>query len=236
MTGQVKEIQGMDVLEAMQDEIGANPLDTVILTRSNKLALKYNQAVRNRVLWMDTELDAGDRLMVVKNNYFWLSGLKGNQFIANGDMAELRKIVTKKNVYGKDFAVAELEFTDYPHLGMVEAHILLDSLYSDAPSITRQEQNAFFEEVRQDYTHLKSRKAQYRKVLTNEFFQSLQVKFGYAITAHKSQGGQWDVVFVDCSFLNYTEMDEDVYRWLYTAFTRAKEKLYVIGWPTNREF
>jgi exodeoxyribonuclease V len=205
--------------------------NVLIVTRSNKRANLYNQNVRNRIKYVEEELCAGDRLMVVKNNYFWLNDTqqKDTPFIANGDIAEVTRIHQTQSLYGFHFSNCNLRFSDYEHLPDVEALIIRDSLYSDSPGLTPAQQQELFANVMEDVAHepIKGRRIAYLK--QSPHFNALQVKFSYAVTCHKSQGGQWPVVFIDQGYVTQEMMDVNFIRWLYTAITRATEKVYLIN-------
>ncbi len=205
--------------------------NVLIVTRSNKRANLFNQNVRNRIKYMEEELCTGDRLMVVKNNYFWLNedGQKKSHFIANGDMAEVTRIGKSETIYGFNFSNCCLRFSDYEHLPDLEATIIRDSLFTDSPSLSVQQQQQLFNAVMEDVADepIKARRIAYLK--QNPYFNALQVKFSYAVTCHKSQGGQWPVVFIDQGYLTQEMMDVNFIRWLYTAITRSTEKVYLLN-------
>lgn len=205
--------------------------NVLIVTRSNKRANLFNQSVRNRIKYFEEELCTGDRLMVVKNNYFWLNDeqQKDTPFIANGDMAEVTRIANSHSLYGFQFSNCFLRFQDYEHLPEVEAFIIRDSLYSDSPGLSPAQQQQLFNGVMEDVADepIKGRRMAYLK--QSQHFNALQVKFSYAVTCHKSQGGQWPVVFIDQGYLTQEMMDVNFIRWLYTAITRATEKVYLIN-------
>ncbi len=205
--------------------------DTCIILRSNKRANQYNQQIRTKILSKESQLSTGDFLMVVKNNYFWLKDSDEVGFIANGDIVEVLEIFNFKELYGFNFAKVKLRMVDYPNQRPFETILLLDTITSESPSLTYDESNKLYNEVLKDYEG----EAQYRKFLkvkNNEYFNALQVKFSYAITCHKSQGGQWNTVFIEQPYLP-NGIDKDYIRWLYTAITRAKEKLYLIGFKDD---
>ncbi len=225
----VRLIDGYDIQDAIEYAYSGERFDeTAIIVRSNKRANLYNQQIRNKVLLRESELDAGDYLMVVKNNYFWLEKNAPAGFIANGDIIEVLEIFGIKEIYGFKFAEVKVRMLDYPQQKPFETVLLLDTLNSESPSLTYQEQNKLYQAIHEDYAHLPTKWARYKKIKSNKYFNALQVKFSYALTAHKSQGGQWDYVFVEQPYHFDPENIEDL-RWLYTAFTRAKKKLYLIG-------
>jgi hypothetical protein len=217
-----------DIQDAIQSAYSNYSIeDTCFIVRSNKRANQYNQQIRTRILDKDSELSVGDYLMVVKNNYFWLKETDEAGFIANGDIVEVVEIFKFVELYGFKFAKVKIRMVDYPNQKPFETIVLLDTITSESPSLTYEESNALYQEVMKDYEG----EPQYRKFLkvkNNEYFNALQVKFSYAITCHKSQGGQWNTVFIEQPYLP-DGITVDYVRWLYTAVTRAKDKLYLIG-------
>ena len=219
---------GYDIQDAIYDSFDKNgPEETAFIVRSNKRANQYNHQIRTTILSRESELSAGDLLMVVKNNYFWLKDSKDTDFIANGDIIEVLEIFKIRELYGFRFASVKIRMIDYPNQIPFEVELLLDTITSESPSLTYDESNTLYNEVMKDYEG----ESQYKKFLNvknNPQFNALQVKFSYAMTCHKSQGGQWHTVFVEQPYLP-NDIDKDYIRWLYTAITRAKEKLYLIG-------
>ncbi|WP_309608125.1 ATP-binding domain-containing protein [Flavobacterium sp.] len=201
--------------------------DTAFIVRSNKRANQYNQQIRSKILDKESELSTGDFLMVVKNNYFWLKDADEAGFIANGDIIEVLDIRNIKELYGFKFANVKIRMVDYPNQKPFETVLLLDTILSESPSLSYEESNKLYQEVMKDYEG-ETKFKQFQKVKENEYFNALQVKFSYAITCHKSQGGQWNTVFIEQPYLP-DGIDKDYIRWLYTAMTRAKDKLYLIG-------
>ncbi|MDI9257042.1 ATP-dependent DNA helicase [Flavobacterium sedimenticola] len=228
----VRLTDGYDIQDAIQTAYSHYSIeDTCFIVRSNKRANQYNQQIRTKILDKDSELSVGDYLMVVKNNYFWLKETDEAGFIANGDIVEVMQIFGFKELYGFHFAKVKLRMVDYPNQRPIETIVLLDTLTSESPSLTYEESNKLYQEVMKDYEG----EAQYRKFLkvkNNEYFNALQVKFSYAVTCHKSQGGQWNTVFIEQPYLP-NGIDVDYVRWLYTAVTRAKDKLYLIGFKNE---
>lgn len=204
--------------------------NTLVVCRSNKRANKYNEGIRRTILWRESELEVGDFLMIVKNNYFWLSENDKEiaDFIANGDIVEVIRIRKQKKLYGYRFLDVSLRFIDYPDLE-IEANVMLDTLNIDSASLGGNENNSFFFEVMKDYEHLKTKKKKINAVKENPYFNALQIKFSYAITCHKAQGGQWDAVFIDQGWIKDDKIDVEYLRWLYTAFTRPTKKLYLVN-------
>ena len=227
----VEAVDGGDILEAIQgayDRYGME--ETIVITRSNKRANRFNEAIRRHVLFAEEEIGSGDMLMVVKNNYHYTGREEecSVDFIANGDTALLRRIRKFEDFYGFRFAQARLSFPDYDDLEL-ECKILLDTLGSDSPSLTREQGSRLFFAVAEDYADVPSKAKRYKQVRENPYFNAMQVKFAYAVTCHKAQGGQWRCVFVDKMLFGDEQISRDLLRWLYTAITRATEKLYFIN-------
>ncbi len=220
---------GYEIQDAIEEAYSGNVFEeTAIIVRSNKRANLYNRQIRSKILLKDNELDAGDYLMVVKNNYYWLDKQSTAGFIANGDIVEVLEIYKFIELYGFRFAEVRLRMVDYPDEKPFDTVILLDTLYLDAPALPYQQSNLLYQAVNEDYMHINSKWKRYQKVKENKYFNALQVKFSYALTAHKSQGGQWNNIFVEQPY-QLDLKDKEQMRWLYTAFTRAKKKLYLIG-------
>ncbi|ANO49233.1 ATP-dependent endonuclease [Flavobacterium columnare] len=220
---------GYDIQDAINQAYSNYSIeDTTFIVRSNKRANQYNQQIRSKILGKESELSVGDFLMVVKNNYFWLKDSDEAGFIANGDIIEVLEIRSIKELYGFKFAVVKIRMVDYPNQRPLDTILLLDTITSESPSLTYEESNKLYQEVTKDYENERAQYKKYQKVKNNEYFNALQVKFSYAITCHKSQGGQWNTVFIEQPYLA-SDIDKDFVRWLYTAMTRAKDKLYLIG-------
>ena len=204
---------------------------TLIVCRSNKNANLYNRQIRGRILLREEELTGGDQVMVVRNNYFWLQDQEEGStgFIANGDIARIKKVRRFEEMYGLRFADVQLEFIDYAEDPVIDCKILLDTLYSEAPALPPTEQKRFFLEVMKDYDHIASRKAKFDELKLNPYYNALQIKFAYAVTCHKAQGGQWDAVFVDQGYLTEEMINMDFLRWFYTACTRASRELFLVN-------
>ncbi len=229
----VRLVDGYDIQDAIQSAYGKYSIeDTAFIVRSNKRANAYNQQIRMKILDKESELSAGDYLMVVKNNYFWLKETDEAGFMANGDIIEVLQIFNFKELYGFKFANVKIRMVDYPNQQPFETVLLLDTLTSESPSLSYDDANRLYEEVMKDYELETSKFKKFQKVKENEYFNALQVKFSYAITCHKSQGGQWNTVFIEQPYLP-DGIDRDYIRWLYTAVTRAKEKLYLIGFKDD---
>jgi ATP-dependent exoDNAse (exonuclease V) alpha subunit len=224
---------GYDIQDAINSAYSNYSIeDTAFIVRSNKRANQYNEQIRMKILDKESDLSTGDYLMVVKNNYFWLKEKDEAGFIANGDIIEVLEIFSFQDLYGFKFAKVKIRMVDYPNQIPFETVLLLDTIKSESPSLTYEQSNKLYEEVMKDYEHLNTKYAKFQKVKENEFFNALQVKFSYAITCHKSQGGQWNTVFIEQPYLP-DGIDRDYIRWLYTAITRAKDKLYLIGFKDD---
>lgn len=224
-------IEGGDFTEKLQDCYDIYGRDeTIVITRSNKRANRYNEGIRRYSLCAEEQIESGDMLMVVKNNYFYTERLKdcNMSFIANGDVARLTRIRRFEDLYGFHFAHAVMTFGDYNDTE-IECKILLDTLSSESPSLSYDDSKRLFYEVEKDYLDTKSRIKRFKEIRENEHFNALQVKFSYAVTCHKAQGGQWRAVFVDRCIFGDEEMSRDMLRWLYTAVTRATDKLYLVN-------
>lgn len=227
-------LPGEELEETLNQEFGQNGEENiVVITRSNKRANIYNREIRNRILFREGKIQSGDLLMVVKNNYFWLSDENQAGFIANGDIIEILQLKNYKSLYGFDFAEVSIRMVDYPNEPPLEVTLLLNTLESESPSLSYEENNKLFHEILNDYTNIKSRPARTNAVKNNSFFNALQVKFANAMTCHKTQGGQWDVVFVDQGYLTSEMLTTEYGRWLYTALTRATKKLYLINFKSD---
>ena len=226
----VVRLSGEDLMETLYREYGNDRLDEVVVVcRSNKRANLFNQGIRNRVLFREEEVNAGDYLMVVKNNYYWLDEESQIGFIANGDIVEVQSVRNVQELYGFHFADATLRFVDYPEEQTHDCKILLDTLVSESPSLTADEASALYERVMEDYADLPRKADRLRELRQNPYYNALQVKFAYALTCHKTQGGQWRTVIVDQGFLPPDRpIDREYLRWLYTAFTRATEQVYLL--------
>ncbi|KGO90052.1 ATP-dependent DNA helicase [Flavobacterium suncheonense] len=225
----VRLTDGYDIQDAIHAAYSNYSIeDTAFIVRSNKRANQYNQQIRLKILDKESELSPGDFMMVVKNNYFWLKDSDEAGFIANGDIIEILEIFRIVELYGFKFAKVKIRMVDYPNQIPLETILILDTVMSEAPSLTYEQNNQLYQEVMKDYEDETSQYRRLQKVKNNEYFNALQVKFSYAITCHKSQGGQWNTVFIEQPYLP-EGIDRDYIRWLYTAMTRAKDKLYLIG-------
>ena len=231
-------VSGDELIEAIEGSYSSVGVeDTIVLCRSNKRANVYNEGIRRRILYREEELNRGDMLMVVKNNYYWRellgkedkSLLDKIDFIANGDMAEIVRVGGVEEMYGFRYAEVTLSLVDYEDCE-IDVMIMLDTLMSESPSLTREESERLFAAVWEDYPEIRSRRKRMEEIRKNPYYNALQVKYGYAVTCHKAQGGQWKHVFLDQGYVTADMMNADYYRWLYTAFTRATEKLYLVNW------
>ena len=231
-------VSGDELIEAIEGSYSSVGVeDTIVLCRSNKRANVYNEGIRRRILYREEELNRGDMLMVVKNNYYWREVLAKEdkslldkiEFIANGDAAEILRVGAAEEMYGFRFAEVTLSFVDYEDCEL-DVMIMLDTLHSESPSLTREENERLFAAVWEDYPEIRSKRKRMEEIRKNPYYNALQVKYGYAVTCHKAQGGQWRHVFLDQGYVTNEMMTADYYRWLYTAFTRASEKLYLVNW------
>ena len=252
----VKALPGEELIEALEQSYRKYGTDgTIVVTRSNKRANIYNNGIRARILDHEEELSSGDLIMVAKNNYYWndreqQQGARGKEqencnplapcplplapfsFIANGDIAVVRRLRNERSFYGFRFADAILEFPDYDTREM-EVTVLLDTLQSEAPALTRQQQEALFNGVWEDYPELTNRRDRMKRLRQDPYYNALQIKYAYAVTCHKAQGGQWEHVYIDQGYITEEMLTPDYFRWLYTAITRATEQVYLVNWPDS---
>ena len=240
----IKPMPGAELIEALADSYHHVGLDdTIVVTRSNKRANIFNQGIRNMVLDREEELSQGDILMIVKNNYYWMeeerksnNKLQSNEipaFLANGDRAKVLKVRRRIDLYGFRFATLLLQFPDYGNYEL-EATVLLDTLTSEAPALTHEQQEQLFHQIEEDYQDIPLKADRMKTIRQDQFFNALQVKFAYAVTCHKAQGGQWAHVYVDQGYMTDDMLNPDYIHWLYTAFTRATEMLYLVNWPETQ--
>jgi exodeoxyribonuclease-5 len=230
----VRRIGGADLIEEIStcyDRFGM--FETIVVTRSNKRANKFNEGIRSTILYKESDISVGDLLMVVKNNYFWIQENERMDFIANGDIAEIVSIYKHESLYGFRFANVCLRLIDYPDIEF-DCKILIDTLNIESAALTSEQNRQLFEAVAEDYADIRSKKKRWEKIKENPYFNALQVKFAYAVTCHKAQGGQWKAVFVDQGYLTEDMLNTEFLRWLYTAFTRPTERLYLVNF--NKEF
>ena len=225
----VKVEDGEQLMNLIQDSYNNYGIEeTAIIVRSNKRANLYNRSVRDKILNNENIISVGDLLMVIKNNYFWLNNKRDLGFIANGDIIKIEEIHNIQNIYGFKFAEVKISMVDYPKISPFETVLILDSLFINTPALDFNIMNKLYQEILKDYMNVKTKYKRHMGVKNNKFFNALQVKFAYSFTCHKSQGGQWSSIFLEFPFLP-NGMDEDFFRWLYTAITRAKSKLHLIG-------
>lgn len=237
----VVRITGDELLESLEQSYSSGGTDeTIVVTRSNARAYAYNQGIRGRILWYDEEVTSGEKIMVVKNNYHWVKPQKTEEpdptqmdFIANGDIATVRRFRHERSEHGFRFADVTLTFPDYEDME-VDATIILDTLASEAPALTRQQQESLFQHVWDDYPELRNKRDRMKAVKEDPYFNALQVKYAYAVTCHKAQGGQWKHVYVDQGPMSEEQLTPDYFRWLYTALTRATERVYLVNWPLQQ--
>ena len=225
----IKVEDGEHLMNLIQDSYDFYGIEeTAIIVRSNKRANLFNKSIREKILNNENSITVGDLLMVIKNNYFWLNNKRDIGFIANGDIIKIEEIYDIKEIYGFRFAEVKISMVDYPKILSFETVLILDSLFINTPSLDFNHMNQLYQEILKDYMSIKTKYKRYLAVKNNKFFNALQVKFAYSFTCHKSQGGQWSSIFLEYPFLP-NGMDEDFFRWLYTAITRAKNKLHLIG-------
>lgn len=226
----IKQLSGEDLIETLNNEYSSTGLENcMVITRSNKRALIYNKGIRNQVLQKEDEISAGDLLMVVKNNYFWTKEHEKLDFIANGDIVEIIRVRRYIELYDLRFADVCLRFLDYDD--EIDVRILLDSLHAETPADMDLLNKTLFNKVAEDYADIANKRDRMKAFRENEYYNALQVKFAYAVTCHKAQGGQWESIFVDQGFVG--ELSEDYFHWLYTALTRATRKLYLVNFPKD---
>ena len=218
----------IDALSTSYYRVGTD--ETIVITRSNKRANIYNQGIRNQVLDREDELCRGDQLMIVKNNYFWTEGSKEIPFIANGDIAVVQRVRHVHELYGFRFAEVTMQLPDYDDFELT-ATVCLDTLTSEAPALTHEQQQQLYNAVMEDYADIPQKAERIKKMKTDRYYNALQVKFAYAVTCHKAQGGQWAHVYLDQGYMTDDMLTPDYIHWLYTAFTRATEQLYLVNWP-----
>ena len=230
----VKKISGEDLIERISSSYEKNGFfETTVVTRSNKRANLFNKGIRGSILYKESEIEKGDLLMVVKNNYFWMNEDVEIDFIANGDIAEVISIYSYEELYGFRFANVSLRFVDYQNVE-IDCKIFLETLSLETASFSPEKSRELFDAVSEDYMDIGNKQKRWKKIKENPYFNALQVKYAYAITCHKAQGGQWKSVFVDHGYLNENMLDTEYYRWLYTAFTRPTENLYLVNF--NKRF
>ncbi len=222
-------VSGEELIDAISNAYDNYGLDEVIIiNRSNKRANKYNEGIRKSILYKDGKISVGDFLMIVKNNYYWTEKIKEVDFIANGDTVEIIKIYDYQDLYDFHFADIRVRFVDYNDIEL-DVKIILDAIDTETASLKQEDSKKLFYSISEDYADITQKDKRYAKVKEDKYFNALQVKFSYAVTCHKAQGGQWKIVFVDQGYINDDMINKEYYRWLYTAFTRPIEKLYLIN-------
>jgi len=257
----VRVMPGDELIEALEDSYHRCGMDqTIVVTRSNKRANIFNNGIRGRILDYEEELSGNDLVMVAKNNYFWteqsgnaqcskpndqnpmvndqcsmINGQCPMPFIANGDVAVVRRFRNERQLYGFRFADATLRFPDYDNIEL-DVTVLLDTLQSEAPSLTRQQQEQLFNAVWEDYPEIRDKRERMKRLRQDPYYNALQIKYAYAVTCHKAQGGQWQHVYIDQGYITEDMLSPDYFRWLYTALTRATEKVFLVNWPKEQEF
>lgn len=223
-------ISGEDLIDEISSAYDRDGIEnTMIISRSNKRANIYNQGVRNRILYREDELSSRDMLMVAKNNYFWTENIEGLDFLANGEIVEVLRVRRWQELYGFRFCDVLVRSIDYEI--EFEIKILADTLHSDAAGLTRERSEELFLNILEDYTDITTKAAKMKRLKADPFFNAVQVKFAYAVTCHKAQGGEWNNVFLDLGYISEEHLGINFYRWLYTAITRASTKLYMVNLP-----
>ncbi|MDY3848439.1 MAG: AAA family ATPase [Prevotella sp.] len=228
----IRPMPGNELIESLASSYSRAGLDdTIVITRSNRLAIRYNNGIRAMVIGNEDELCSGDRLMIVKNNYYWTEKEKLSlPFLANGDRVRVMRVRNIRELYGFRFADVTMAFPDYDNMEMT-ATVNLSTLQSEAPSLTREESNLLYNKVMEDYQHIPLKADRIKALRQDIYFNALQVKYAYAVTCHKAQGGQWEHVYVDQGYMTDDMLTPDYIHWLYTAFTRATDRLYLVNWP-----
>ena len=238
----VRNISGSELVEEIANCYHRYGIDdTIVVCRSNKRAHIYNMGIRNQILDREEELASGDLIMIVKNNYYWTTAKSNNyhlgetegaslSFIANGDIAQVLRVRNERELYGFRFADCELRFPDYDDME-IAATVLLDTLHTEAPALPHEMSELLWNRVQEDYADIPTKKERMRKMKEDPYLNALQIKYAYAVTCHKAQGGQWSQVFIDQGYVTPDMMGQDYYRWLYTAFTRATDNVYLVNWP-----
>ena len=240
----IQVVPGDELIESLASSYSRVGIDeTMVVTRSNKRANIYNQGIRNTILDREEELCRGDLLMIVKNNYFWVTQLPAPQdegageatlsFLANGDRAVVQRVRHIHELYGFRFAEVTMTLPDYDDIELT-ANVILDSITTEAPALTREQQDQLFNAVLEDYADIPFKADRLKKLKTDRYYNALQIKFAYAVTCHKAQGGQWAHVYLDQGYMTDDMLTPDYIHWLYTAFTRATERLYLVNWPKTQ--
>lgn len=226
----IQMINGSELIEAISNAYSKDGLDdTIVISRSNKRANIYNNGIRNQILYREEELSTGDRLMIVKNNYFWTRNNKEIDFIANGEIVQVLRVRNESHLYGFRFCDVTVRFQDYDM--ELDIKILLDTLQTEAPALPKELNDKLFYTILEDYQDISTKSGKMKKMKENPHYNVVQVKYAYAITCHKAQGGQWKNVFLDIGYMTEEMLGENFYRWLYTAMTRATDRLYLVNFP-----
>ena len=256
-THDVENVPGNELIETLSNSYHRSGTDdTIVVCRSNKRAHIYNMGIRNQILYREEELSRGDIIMIAKNNYYWLrqasglgdmaaegAGTEGQTgeegamaapFLANGDIARVVRVRNERELYGFRFADCTLILPDYDDLELTVT-VLLDTLHSEAPSLSREQQEQLYNKVMEDYADIPYKRERLKKLREDPYYNALQIKYAYAVTCHKAQGGQWSEVYIDQGYITPEMMDLDYYRWLYTAFTRATQQIYLVNWRNNND-
>ncbi len=229
----VERISGIDFIEKLNDSYEKSDIsNSIVICRSNKQANRYNQGIRNRILYREEEISQGDLLMVVKNSYNWLTDDAPTNFIANGDIIKICRIHKFEEMHGFRFCEATIKLLDFSDFE-IRVNLMLDSINAEGPSISKEQSTSLYNNVLSDYADESSSAKRYEKLKKDKYFNALQIKFAYAITCHKAQGGQWDNVYLDSGFYPSMQIDTEYLRWLYTAFTRTTKNIYLVNFPDN---
>ena len=230
----IQMVPGDELIETLSTSYSRVGMDeTMVITRSNKRANIYNQGIRNTVLDREEELCRGDQLMIVKNNYYWTEQSKEIPFIANGDIAVVQRVRNVHELYGFRFAEVTMQLPDYDNFELT-ATVILDSLTTESPALSREQQEQLYNAVLEDYADVPMKADRIKKLKSDKYYNALQIKYAYAVTCHKAQGGQWAHVYIDQGYMTDDMLGPDYIHWLYTAFTRATEKLYLVNWPKTQ--
>lgn len=228
----VKKIAGEELIDEISTAYDRDGIeDTMIILRSNKRANIYNQGVRNRILFREEEISSGDMLMITKNNYFWTENIEGIDFLANGELLEILRVRNTRELYGFRFCDVLVRHPDYEV--ELELKILLDTLYSETTGLSKEKNAELFYNILEDYADISTKAGKMKKMKTDPFYNAVQVKYGYAVTCHKAQGGEWKNIFLDMGYIAEEHLGVNFYRWLYTAITRASNQLYLVNLPTE---
>ena len=232
----IRVLPGNELIEELNTCYDHDGLDeTIVVCRSNKRANIYNNGIRAQILWREEELESGDLLMVAKNNYYWTEKEKEMDFIANGEIAVVRRVRRTRELYGFRFADVTLAFPDHSDFEL-EMVVLLDTLHTDAPALSRADSERLFQAVLEDYADIPLKRDRMKKMKSDPYYNALQVKYAYAVTCHKAQGGQWKNVFLDQGYMTDEYLTPDYFRWLYTAFTRTTGTLYLVNYPKEQVY